>query len=154
VPTSRTLAALIICVFVAACSTSRDERIVQADPIPNGRLTDPKAIIEAESASFFDPSAMARDIAISAVRDVETPIGIRPGVCLRATLTNRGGREMAPQIYLVTFDKGRIFQRQIAEPRHGCAGQHFDTPLVFKPAEVVQASKEPRKPRASLNKLR
>ncbi|MEA2660105.1 MAG: hypothetical protein QOF64_2840 [Candidatus Binatota bacterium] len=108
-----------------------------------------RGIIEAESVSFFDPSAKAQDIAIRAVRDAETPIGIRSGVCLRATLTNRAGHEMAPQIYLMTFDKVRIFQRQIAEPRHGCAGQHFDTPLAFRPAEVVQASKKTRKPRAS-----
>jgi hypothetical protein len=104
-----------VCLFLAACSTSssQTERLVAAAPTPAAptteeRLSEAKTIIEAESASFFDPSAKARDIAISAVRDVETPIGIRSGVCLRATLTNRMGREMGARIYLVTFDKGRI----------------------------------------------
>jgi hypothetical protein len=145
--TSRALVPVFICAFLAACSTtsSQPERLAVAAPTAEERLNEAKTIIEAESASFFDPSAKARDIAISAVRDVETPIGVRSGVCLRATLTNRMGQEMGARVYLVTFDKGRILQRQTAEPRHGCAGQKFDTALEFKPAVVLQASKEPRK---------
>ena len=137
---SKRLAALGFCMFITACSTQPNLTVKQ-EATAEERLNEAKLIIEAESATFFDPSANARNIAISALRDIETPIGVRSGVCLRANVTNRAGKEMGTQVYLVTFDKGHIFQRQIAEPKHGCGGQRFNTVLTFKPAVPLEASK-------------
>ncbi len=134
------------------CSTATppwEEKRERAPPpeyfdAPPSQIPDAKAIIERESATFFDATANAKNIAISGVHPVETAVGVRPGVCLRASLTNRSGKDMGDVYYVVVFDRAQIFDREKAGAKDACGSEKYDTPLTFRPAVKAEPSKETR----------
>jgi hypothetical protein len=140
--------ALICTLALAGCAGTTPPRAspppeyFNAAPVP---IPDAKAIIERESATFFDATANAKDIAISGVHPVDTTIGVLQGVCLRASLTNRNGGNMGTVFYVVSFKNDRIFDRRKAGAKDSCETDQYDVPLQFQPAVIAEPSKEPRK---------
>ena len=83
--------------------------------MPNARL-----ILKNSTDALFDPTANARNVAISEVRRIDTAAGLKYGVCLRAFVNDRQGKPLGNVIYVVVFDRNRIVERRRAIPSDAC----------------------------------
>ena len=65
---------------------------------------------------LFDTSANPKNVTISGIRRFDTTLGSDFGVCLRATVTSRSGKDTGTATYVVTVARNRISDRRRAVP--------------------------------------
>ena len=148
--------ATCVAASLAGCSSAPmpwESKVATAPPPlrptsqPDPQLPDAKAILERESSGFFDPTANAKNIAMSSIFPTQTAVGVLFGVCVRASVTNRNGHDMGTVFYVATFQHDHIFDRRRAEPADGCEKESYDVALQFQPAAVAEAAKGARPPK-------
>ena len=94
------------------------------DPAPDP-LPDVKQIIANSSQVLFSPTANPKDVAISELRRFDTAAGSEFGVCMRATVTGQGGKDIGRQVYVVTVSRNRVSDRRKALPADGCDKEKY-----------------------------
>ena len=94
------------------------------DPAPEP-LPDVKQIIANSSQVLFAPSANPKNVAISELRRFDTAAGSEFGVCMRATVTGQGGKDIGRQVYVVTVSRNRVSDRRKALPADGCDKEKY-----------------------------
>ena len=94
------------------------------DPAPEP-LPDVKQIIANSSQVLFSPTANPKDVAISELRRFDTAAGSEFGVCMRATVTGQGGKDIGRQVYVVTVSRNRVSDRRKALPADGCDKEKY-----------------------------
>jgi hypothetical protein len=117
------LGLLLCAILLAGCSSlmGGDPPPPPApDPLPNARQ-----ILLNSTDALFDPTANARNLAISEVRQVDTAAGPRQGVCLRAFVSNRQGKPLGNVIYVVVFDHNKVVERRRALPSDACDKERY-----------------------------
>jgi hypothetical protein len=83
-------------------------------PLPAARQ-----IIANSTDALFDVSANARNVVISDLRRFDTVLGSQFGVCMRASVTDRGGKRRLAT-YVVLVSNNRVADRRRALPADEC----------------------------------
>jgi hypothetical protein len=98
----------------------------QRPPDPSPQPLPPvKQIIANSTDVIFDASSDAKNVAISELRRFDSPGGSEFGVCLRATVTNKTGKNTSTVIYVVTVARNRISDRRKALAVDGCDKESY-----------------------------
>jgi hypothetical protein len=123
--------ALLCCgALLASCSTIMGPPdSPPPDPAPQP-LPPIKQILANSTDVLFDATANPRNVAISELRRFDTAVGSEFGVCMRATVTGRSGKEIGNVVYVVTVIKNRVSDRRRAVPADGCDREKYE-PLKF-----------------------
>jgi len=82
-------------------------------------LPSPRQIIANSTDVLFDAAANPRNVTISELRRFDTVLGSEFGVCLRASVTDRGGKRHIAT-YVVFVSANRVTDRRRAQPADGC----------------------------------
>lgn len=110
-------AALWCGAVLAGCSSlTGPANVPQPAPKP---LPAARQIIVNSTDALFDASANPRNVVISELRRFETALGSEFGVCLRASVTDRGGKRHLAT-YVVFVSNNRVTDRRRALPADGC----------------------------------
>ena len=96
-----------------------------ADPAPQP-LPAVKQIIANSTDTLFAATANPRNVAISDLRRFDTAAGSEFGVCMRATVTGQGGKDIGTVVYVVTVARNRISDRRKALPADGCDKEKYE----------------------------
>lgn len=96
------------------------------DPAPQP-LPAVKQIIANSTDVLFDPAANPKNVAISEMRRFDSAVGSEFGVCMRATVTGRSGKDIGTVVYVVTVAKNRVSDRRRALPADGCDKEKYET---------------------------
>jgi hypothetical protein len=116
---------LLWCVAaLAGCSTLAPPDPRPPDPAPQP-LPAVKQIIANNTDVLFDPTANPKNIAISELRRFESAVGAEFGVCMRANVTNRAGKNIGTVIYVVTVARNKVSDRRRALPADGCDKEKY-----------------------------
>jgi hypothetical protein len=83
-------------------------------PLPAARQ-----IIANSTDVLFDVATNPRNVAISELRRFDTVLGSQFGVCLRATVSDRGGKRRIAT-YVVFVSNDRVSDRRRATPADEC----------------------------------
>jgi len=94
------------------------------DPAPQP-LPAVKQILANSTDVLFSPTANPRNVAISDLRRFETATGSEFGVCMRATVTGQGGKDIGTVVYVVTVARNRVADRRKALPADGCDKEKY-----------------------------
>jgi len=110
--------------LLAGCSyvMGPPDRALEPAPQP---LPPVKQILANNTDVIFDASANAMNVSISELRRFDTAAGSAFGVCLRATVTNRTGKDTSRVIYVVTVANNRVSDRRRAVPADGCDKENY-----------------------------
>jgi hypothetical protein len=95
------------------------------DPAPEA-LPDVKQIISNSTQVLFAPNANPKNVAISGLRRFDTAAGSEFGVCMRATVTGQGGKDIGRAVYVVTVSRNRVSDRRRALPADGCDKEKYE----------------------------
>ncbi len=96
------------------------------DPTPQ-ELPNVKSIIENSTDTLFDATANAKNVFISkAVRRFDSPQISEYGACVRASMSNRAGKDTGLVTYVVTVSENRISGRRRAVPADECDRETYE----------------------------
>jgi hypothetical protein len=95
------------------------------DPGPEP-LPPVKQIIANSTAMLFSPTANPKNVAISGLRRFDTAAGSEFGVCMRATVTGQGGKDIGTLVYVVTVSRNKVSDRRKALPADGCDKEKYE----------------------------
>ena len=95
------------------------------EPAPEP-LPDVKQILANSTDVLFDATANPKNVVISELRRFDTAAGSEFGVCMRATVTGRSGKDIGPVIYVVTVARNRVSDRRKALPADGCDKEKYE----------------------------
>lgn len=104
--------------LLSACSSLSLTPAPPPQPAPQP-LPSPRQIIANSTDVLFDANANPRNLAISELRRFDTVLGSQFGVCLRASVTDRGGKRRLAT-YVVMVSNNRIADRRRALPADEC----------------------------------
>ena len=93
----------------------------QAAPAP---ALDHRKLIAENLTKLFSADAKVRDIGVSELRRVPSPVGLTWGACVRVNATSMTGKPIAPRTYVITFTRNTIAERRAASD-DDCAGVKF-----------------------------
>ena len=121
------LGALLCCgALLTGCATiigPPDPRVPDPAPQP---LPAVKQIIANSTDVLFAPTANPRNVAIGDLRRFDTAAGSEFGVCMRATVTGQGGKDIGTAVYVVTVARNRVSDRRRALPADGCDKEKYE----------------------------
>ena len=99
------------------------------DPLPPQAapeaLPDVKQIIANSNQILFAASANPKNVEISDLRRFDTAAGSEFGVCMRATVTGQGGKDIGRVVNVVTVSRNRVSDRRKALPADGCDKEKY-----------------------------
>jgi hypothetical protein len=99
------------------------------DPLPPQAapeaLPDVKQIIANSNQILFAASANPKNVEISDLRRFDTAAGSEFGVCMRATVTGQGGKDIGRIVNVVTVSRNRVSDRRKALPADGCDKEKY-----------------------------
>jgi hypothetical protein len=95
------------------------------DPAPE-RLPEVKKIIANSTDVLFDASANAKNVGVSDIRRFDTAAGSQFGACVRASITNKVGKEMGFVTYVITVANNQISDRRRATPADQCDNEKYE----------------------------
>jgi hypothetical protein len=88
-------------------------------PPPPQQLPVARQVIANSTDALFDVNANARNVTISELRRFDTVLGSEFGVCMRASVMDRGGKRHL-STYVVFVSNTRVTDRRRALPADGC----------------------------------
>jgi hypothetical protein len=103
-------------VVLAGCSTNTTPA---PQPLPPARQ-----IIANSTDRLFEVSANARNVGISELRRFDNVLGSEFGVCMRASVMDRGGKRHTAT-YVVFVSDNRVTDRRRALPADQCDGETY-----------------------------
>jgi hypothetical protein len=110
----------IVALAATVCSPAVAQ---QAASPPN---LDHRKLIAENLAKLFSADAQVRNVVVSELRQVPSPVGLTWGACVRVNATSMAGKPTLPRTYVVTFTKRNdIAERRAAESSE-CAGARFE----------------------------
>jgi hypothetical protein len=86
---------------------------------PPPQLPLARQVIANSTDALFDVNANARNVVISELRRFDTALGSEFGVCMRASVMDRGGKRHLGT-YVVFVSNTRVTDRRRALPADGC----------------------------------
>lgn len=95
-----------------------------AQPAPPPEFDYRKQIAD-NLAKLFSPDAQVRNVAVSEMRRVPSPLGLVWAACVRVNATNMTGKPTLPRTYVVTFSRNAIADRRAISGEE-CAGAKFE----------------------------
>jgi hypothetical protein len=95
------------------------------DPAPQP-LPAVKQIIANSTDILFDPSSNPKNVGISEVRRFDSPLGSEFGVCLRATVNNKSGKDLGTVTYVVFVSRNKVTDRRRALPADACDHEKYE----------------------------
>jgi hypothetical protein len=96
------------------------------DPAPQ-EMPAVKKIIGDNKSGLFDASANATNIVISTgIRRFDSALVSEYGACVRASMSNRAGKDMGVVTYVVTVAGSRISDRRRATPADECDKEKYE----------------------------
>jgi hypothetical protein len=112
------IGALLWCgAVLTGCSTNTPPPAPQ--PLPDARR-----IMANSTDALFEVSANARNVVISELRRFDTALGSEFGVCMRASVMDRGGKRHTGT-YVVFVSSNRVTDRRRALPADQCDGESY-----------------------------
>jgi len=113
---ARIVSSVVVSAIAFACCVS-PAAAQQAQP-----NLDHRKLIAESLAKLFSAEAQVRNVAVSELRRVSSPVGMLWGACVRVNPTNIAG---APRTYVVAFSRNEIAERRSAVG-DDCAGAKFE----------------------------
>jgi hypothetical protein len=115
----RQIGALLWCgAVLTGCSYIAPAPPPPPQPAPQP-LPSPRQIIANSTDVLFDAAANPRNVTISDLRRFDAVLGSEFGVCLRASVTDRGGKRHIAT-YVVFVSSNKVTDRRRALPADGC----------------------------------
>ena len=105
---------------LAVCSPAVAQ---QAAPAPN---LDHRKLIAENLGKLFSADAQVRNVMVSELRQVPSPVGLTWGACVRLNATSMAGKPTLPRTYVVTFTKRNDIAERRAAADGDCAGAKFE----------------------------
>ena len=110
----------IIALATTICSPAVAQ---QAAPAPS---FDHRKLIAENLAKLFSADAQVRNVVVSELRQVPSPVGLTWGACVRVNATSMAGKPTLPRTYIVTFTKRNDIAERRAAADRDCAGAKFE----------------------------
>ena len=95
-----------------------------AQPAPPPEF-DYRKLIADNLAKLFSADAQVRDVVVSELRRVPSPVGLVWAACVRVNATSMTGKPTVPRTYVVAFSRNTIAERRAAAGED-CAGAKFE----------------------------
>ena len=95
----------------------------QAAPAPS---FDHRKLIAENLAKLFSADAQVRNVVVSELRQVPSPVGLTWGACVRVNATGMAGKPTLPRTYIVTFTRRNDIAERRAAADGDCAGARFE----------------------------
>jgi hypothetical protein len=96
------------------------------DPTPQ-EMPAVNKIIRDNKAGLFDASANATNIVISTgIRRFDSALVSEYGACVRASMTNRAGKDVGVVTYVIMVAGSRISDRRRATPTDACDKEKYE----------------------------
>jgi hypothetical protein len=99
--------------------------IAAAQP-PPAPIFDHRKLIAGNLAKLFSADAHVRNVLVSELRQVPSPVGLTWGTCVRVNATSMAGKPTLPRTYVVTFTKRNDIAERRAATGDDCAGAKFE----------------------------
>ena len=87
---------------------------------------DHRRLIADNLTKLFSADARVRNVAVSELRRVPSPVGLTWATCVRISATGMSGKPIAPRTYLVTFTPRHQIADRGAATGQDCAGAKFE----------------------------
>ena len=113
--------ALLAAAFAACCISTAG-----AQQLPLAPNFDHRKLIAENLAKLFSADAQVRNVVVSELRQVPSPVGLTRGACVRVNATSMAGKPTLPRTYVVTFTKRNDISERRAAADGDCAGAKFE----------------------------
>ena len=114
---------------LAACSAGA-VAAQQTAPSPS---FDHRKLIADNLTKLFSADAQVRNVVVSELRQVPSPVGLTWGACVRVNATGMAGKPIAPRTYRRHLFARNVIAERRAATGEDCAGAKFE-PLGADPA--------------------
>lgn len=86
---------------------------------------DHRKMIAENLPKLFSKDSQVRDVVVSEMRRIPSPIGLIWAVCVRVAATGSSGKPTLPRTYVVTFIRNALAERRPASDSD-CVGAKFE----------------------------